>query len=134
MTIIDDESLPSKELLEAVLGYPKMVETNVPYIINIIGKPYLFTDNTENIWFNTDNVGLGVCKINKYAFAIKCKSYVVKNSGWTLQSYTNERDAGICRVKVGDGQEINKFIASSEVQAIFKATEWVYTELKNKGN
>ena len=58
MTIIDDESLPSKELLEAVLGYPKMVETNVPYIINIIGKPYLFTDNTENIWFNTDNVGL----------------------------------------------------------------------------
>ncbi len=71
--------------------------------------------------------------INVYELSYKCKSYVVKNSGWTLQSYTNGRDAGICRVKVGDGQEINKFIASSEVEAIFKATEWVYTELKNKG-
>ena len=71
---------------------------------------------------------------NIYELAHKCKSYVVKNSGWTLQSYTNERDAGICRVKVGDVQEINKFIASSGIQAIFKATECVYTELKNKGN
>ena len=71
--------------------------------------------------------------INIYELSHKCKSYVVKNSGWTLQSYTNERDAGICRVKVGDGQEINKFIAESEVESVFKATEWVYTELKNKG-
>ena len=71
--------------------------------------------------------------INIYELSHLCKQWTVKNSGWTLQSYTNERDAGICRVKVGDGQEINKFIATSEVEAIFKATDWVYTELKNKG-
>lgn len=67
-----------------------------------------------------------------YELSHKCKSYVVKNSGWTLQSYTNERGAGICRVKVGDGQEINKFIDTSEVNAVFKATEWVYNEIKKK--
>lgn len=71
--------------------------------------------------------------INIYELSYKCKSYVVRNSGWTLQSYTNERGAGICRVKVGDGQEINKFIDASEVNAVFKATGWVYIELKNKG-
>ena len=71
--------------------------------------------------------------INVFELSHKCKSYVVKNSGWTLQSYTNERGAGICRVKVGDGQEINKFIDASEVDAVFKATEWVIQELKNKG-
>lgn len=41
--------------------------------------------------------------------------------------------AGVCRVKVGDGQEINKFIAATEVESIFKATEWVLEQLKNKG-
>lgn len=71
--------------------------------------------------------------INIYELSHKCKSYVVRNSGWTLQSYTNERGAGICRVKVGDGQEINKFIAATEVESIFKATEWVLEQLKNKG-
>lgn len=45
--------------------------------------------------------------INIYKLSHLCKQWVVKNSGWTLQSYTNERGAGICRVKVGDGQEIN---------------------------
>lgn len=72
-------------------------------------------------------------KWNIYELAHKCKVWVVKNSGWTLQSYTNERGVGVCRVKVGDGQEINKLIAESEVDSIFKATEWVLEELKNKG-
>ena len=71
--------------------------------------------------------------INIYELSHKCKSYVVRNSGWTLQSYTNERGAGICRVKVGDGQEINKFIDVSEADAVFKATEWGLEQLKNKG-
>jgi hypothetical protein len=89
---------------------------------------YYFKDNI--VWYEQD--GKEYC-INIYELSHLCKKWVVKNSGWTLQSYTNERDAGICRVKVGDGQEINKVIGVSEVDSIFKSTEWVYTELKNKG-
>ena len=125
MTIIDDESLPSKELLEAVLGYPKMVETNVPYIINIIGKPYLFPDNTENIWFNTDNVGLGVCKINKYAFAFKCKEWVFNlDKQLIIKSYT-VRNAGVCEVKDKMGINIETLDAKNEADAIIKTCEWI---------
>ena len=60
-----------------------------------------------------------------YELAYMCKEWAIKYSGWTLQSYTNARGSGICRIKVGDGQEINKLIASSESEAIFKACEWI---------
>lgn len=105
----------SKELFERVLN-------------DSFDGVYYFKDNI--VWFEQDGREYF---INVYELSHKCKSYVIKHSGWTLQSYTNERGAGICRVKVGDGQEINKFIAASEVESVFKAIEWVYTELKNKG-
>lgn len=104
------------EALSAILGIEVQVVFGVIYGDNMIKY-----NSNGGEW------------INIYELSHKCKSYVVKNSGWTLQSYTNERGAGICRVKVGDGQEINKFIDASEVDAVFKATEWVIQELKNKG-
>ena len=125
MTILDDESLPSKELLEAVLGYPKMVVTNVPYIINIIGKPYLFPDNTENIWFNTDNVGLGVCKINKYDFAFKCKEWAFNLDKQLIIKSCTVRNAGVCEVKDKMGIHIETLDAKNEVEAIIKTCEWI---------
>lgn len=82
------------------------------------------------VWFEQDGREY---YINIYELSHICKLWVVKNSGWTLQSYTNERGVGICRVRVGDGQEINKLIGTSEVESVFKATEWVCAELKNKG-
>ena len=36
------------------------------------------------------------------------------------------------KLYIRDGGEINKSIDSSEVDAVFKATEWVIQELKNK--
>ena len=117
-----------------------MTEEVLKEIFETIFKEYQFKAIVDNTIHYTKLSGIienvdCQYRLNTFEFAIfYCKSYVVKNSGWTLQSYTNERDDGICRVKVGDGQEINKVIASSEGEAIFKATEWVYTELKNKGN
>lgn len=105
----------SKELFERVLN-------------DSFDGVYYFNDNI--VWFEQDGREYS---INVYELSHLCKKWTVKNSGWTLQSYTNERCTGICRVKVGDGQEINKLIAESEVESVFKATEWVYTELKNKG-
>ena len=118
----------SKELLEAVLGYPKMVITNVPYIINIIGKPYLFPDNTENIWFNTDNVGLGVCKINKYVFAFKCKEWAYSTYGIMIQSYPY---CGKGRADAIKGLKVDEaFKEKTEPEAIFKAAQWVLDNVK----
>ena len=119
----------SKELLSEVL------ENEVPYQVRV--HKIIIKNNSLNYFYNSkDNRG-GLFEaneyINIYELAHKCKEWAIEYSGWTLQSYTNERDSGIRRVKVGDGQEINKFIAPSEVEAIFNASEWVYTELKNKG-
>ena len=116
-----------------------MTKEILKLLFETIFKEYQFKTIVDNTIHYTGSSGIIEnidChyRINAFEFVMfYCKSYVVKNSGWTLQSYTNERDSGICRVKVGDGQEINKFIAPSEVEAIFNASEWIYTELKNKG-
>ena len=103
----------SKELLSAVLGLHCGIKS---------------IKNSEVIyWF--DCIGeIREHSINIYELAHKCKEWAIKYSGWTLQSYTNERGSGVCRIKVGDGQEINKLIASSEPEAIFKACEWILTK------
>ena len=100
----------SKELLSVVLGLHCGIKS---------------IKNSEVIyWF--DCIGeIREHSINIYELAHKCKEWAIKYSGWTLQSYTNERGSGVCRIKVGDGQEINKLIASSEPEAIFKACEWI---------
>lgn len=100
----------SKELLSVVLGLHCGIKS---------------IKNSEVIyWF--DCIGeIREHSINIYELAHKCKEWAIKYSGWTLQSYTNERGSGICRIKVGDGQEINKLIASSEPEAIFKACQWI---------
>lgn len=103
----------SKELLSEVVGLCCGVKSirnlEVVYWFNCIGE-------------------VRESSINIYELAHKCKEWAIKYSGWTLQSYTNERGSGICRIKVGDGQEINKLIASSEPEAIFKACEWILTK------
>lgn len=115
----------SKLLLETVLGY------------NIKDK---FTTYEKEVTFrptNRDNIGVN-CKWDRWdeseAFNyisysdlfFKCKEYVVHKTNCTLQSYVNSRGVGVCRVKLGDSQEITKILGTSEIDAVFKATEYVF--------
>lgn len=129
----DTNNLPSKELLEAVLGYPKQVTTtNITYMINITGDPYVFTENLNNIWFNTDNVGLGVCKVDKYHFAFLCKEWAYKlDEQLTIKSYT-VRNSGACEVKDKMGIHIETCDALTEVDAIIKTCEFILNEIRGK--
>ena len=69
---------------------------------------------------------LGVFRyIDIHKLAHKCKEWVTKVKPWTLQSYTNYKGSGICRVQVGDGQTIHKETAVTEPEAIFKVAQWV---------
>ena len=104
----------SKELLSVVYPIDETTETYVS-----------IQESTGRVmWFGKE---YNDCRseIDIHRVAHKCKEWVIKYSGWTLQSYTNERGSGICRIKVGDGQEINKLIASFEPEAIFKACQWI---------
>ena len=104
----------SRELLNEVYPIDETTETYVG-----------IQESTGRImWFRKEYNDC-ISEINIHKVAHKCKEWAIKYSGWTLQSYTNERGSGICRIKVGDGQEINKLIASSEPEAIFKACEWI---------
>lgn len=114
----------SKELLSRVLSDNRKLDSDIILCIDGKSVKYGFLEPDNEISYYN---------INIYELSHICKLWVVKNSGWTLQSYTNERGVGICRVRVGDGQEINKLIGTSEVESVFKATEWVCAELKNKG-
>ena len=103
----------SKELLTAIR------EDNY----TVVDIDYFYEIEDKKIGYSLDNEQWYY--INIYELAHKCKEWTIKYSGWTLQSYTNERGSGICRIKVGDGQEINKLIASSEPEAIFRACQWI---------
>ena len=111
----------NKELLSKVL------DNEVPYQVKV--HKIIIKNNSLNYFYNSKDSGGGLFEaneyINIYEFAHKCKEWAIKYSGWTFQSYTNERGYGICRIKVGDGQEVNKLIASSEPEAIFKACQWI---------
>ena len=115
-----ENNIISKELLSKVLG--KNI-TDLEVCLTSTSR-LLITTIPNSIVYTTDDSEYAKW-INIYELANKCKSYTVKQTGWTLQSYTNERGSGICRIKVGDGQELNKLIAPSEPESIFKACEWV---------
>lgn len=131
--------LPSKELLNEVLEYPKEVVANVEYIINIIDEPYFLDNYTSTIWFNTDNVGLGVCKINIHEFSNKCKEWAesVGPHGFSLSSGTTdeysmtgcEETRWMCEIAYSPNEV---FYGKTEPEAIFKACEWIMNDEANK--
>jgi len=83
---------PSKGLLSAVLGYPKLVVANVAYTITITEEPYMIAGSDSNIWFQTDNVGLGICKINIHELSNKCKLWAVSEGyHWDVHTDRNGR-------------------------------------------
>lgn len=60
-------------------------------------------------------------------FLTLCKTTVTAATPWTLQSYTNHNGSGICRIKVGDGQELAKMISpEGEFAAVVMATSWAF--------
>ncbi len=111
----------NKELLSTVLGYEVF-----DALTKRLSNNCLFYRTNDEATIRRHSPYLP--SINIYELAHKCKEWTIKYSGWTLQSYTNERGSGVCRIKVGDGQEINKLIALSEPEAIFKACEWILTK------
>lgn len=119
----------SKELLSEVLKYPMEVTTNVTYYISIISEPYFLDGNKTAVYFNTDNVGLGVCKINIYELAHKCKEWAFNKGGIDITSGKRlGLDGWECLVFVGV-IPCDCYEAETEPQAIFKACQWI---LENK--
>lgn len=85
------------------------------------------------------NVG-GLCTINKYQLAFMCKDHTLKR-GYILDSQSRGycRGKGMCFVYRDDWTSefpehcLESFSGDSEIEAIFRATEWVLLN-KNKEN
>lgn len=82
------------------------------------------------------NVG-GWNAINKYQLAFVCKDYALRN-GYILDSQSRGycRGKGICFVYKDDWTSefpdycLESFTDESEVEAIYRAAEWVFNKLK----
>lgn len=68
-------------------------------------------------------------RISIWEFQHLVKKWTRRVKPWTLQSYENSTGTGICRVQVGDGQELTKMITSTETDAVILAGEWVLQQL-----
>ena len=84
------------------------------------------------------NVG-GWTIINKYQLAFMCKDYALKR-GYILDSLTRGycRDKGICFIYSDDWTSefpeycLESFSDDSEIEAIFRAAEWIRNNKKEK--
>lgn len=112
----------NKELLQEILGY------KIDYIAST-GETY--------IGFHTE---LGGDQLGKFELAFLCKEYALRK-GYTLISQSRGycRGKGICFVYRDDWTSefpehcLESFSGDSEIEAIFRATEWVLLN-KNKEN
>ncbi len=72
-------------------------------------------------------------KINVYELANLCKQWALKNTGYRLKSYINDKGTGICDVRVGDGRTLTrKIVPNSEPEAIFQACNWIIKQKETK--
>ena len=105
----------SKELLSEVLGY------KVDYIAGV-GETY--------VGFHTE---MGGTNINIYELAHKCKEWANKQGYKKVYSGIYEStDQGSMYICILDSNDTNckDFWADTEVEAIFKACEWILANVK----
>ncbi len=105
----------SKELLSEI----ENVGVNV-FEVEHIGNNILYE------WILPENNKVQKDKINVYELAHKCKEYVRIHSKFDIGSMIGE--AWIFESDI----LYKEFTAPTEVEAIFKACEWVYNEIKQK--
>lgn len=115
------QEILNKEVLSEILGVSVTdVATDIIFIQNFIRR-----DARDNdIYYSTID-GEGHL-INVYELAFKCKEWAkTKGKGFKSGVFYNEYIARI------DGADVY-FIAQTELDAIFKATKWVYDNIKGE--
>ena len=114
--------LPSKELLSEVLGVFEVIDIEEDYNELIIE----YFETQDDVELNEDGVGGSTDKtINIYELAHKCKEWVKKKEYWAISGY----DEGyFCMLH--DMPDNRFFNASTEIEAIFKACEWIMEQIK----
>jgi len=70
--------------------------------------------------------------ITIYELANNVKSFIVSQTGITLQSYVNKKDRGVCKIKKGDCKVFRIVSENNEALAVIKAGEWVFNNFLNK--
>ena len=104
--------IPSKELLSEVLNDKKILLSKNDLLI---GDNVLLFDNQCNYLVN----------INIYELAHKCKEWAKKKEYWAISGY----DEGyFCMLH--DMPDNRFFNASTEIEAIFKACEYIMEQTK----
>lgn len=104
--------LPSKELVSKVLN------VHVTMIDKILGS---------DIGFEINNISGSTHLINIYELAHKCKEWAYKQE-YILESYFYNSKA---RCDISKSYAVNEmFIADTEPAAIFKACEWLQSNMK----
>ena len=108
----------SKELLSEVLGINTILMAPIIEPENKIGYLVYGSQNTPQEVRNNHK------QINIYEFAFKCKEWVNKQEYWANSGYDNKY---YCMLR--DMPDNKWFYADTEVEAIFKACEWVLSEI-----
>lgn len=117
--------LPSKGFLSAVLDYPKKVDCSIPYEINIEEATHVLGNK---LYFNTDNIGLGVSLIDIDELADYCDAWLSKNC-YILKS--KQISLGMWSVEIISTKDktllhSKKYTAVCRAEAIICASEWFF--------
>lgn len=123
----DLEKIITKELLRRVL--PKETQN--------LSDSFSFTINEDYIEFSDD--GEMQFEYCIYKFAFKCKEwafnngrYVLESKSYSVKNYKFTKGAFCYTHFPMDGMG-NSHWANTEVEAIFKACEWILNEVNEKG-
>lgn len=121
-------TLPSKELLSEILG------------LEVYGVKLI--QQTSTIRFIFDAIGENRdSSINIYELAHKCKEWAYKKefkllSGFDEPQYENSPKEYSCIINhiycEGGCRNDNNFIADTEPEAVFKASQWIYDNKETK--
>ena len=115
----------SKELLSKVL------ENEVPYQVKV--HKIIIKNNSLNYFYNSKDSGGGLFEaneyINIYELAHKCKEWANNLPSKRYQLYSGicpkSLNYSVCSIFSGAIEQTEKIIANSELEAIFKACQWI---------
>lgn len=126
--------LPSKEIISEVMGYPKRVECQIPYDINVTDEPYMMDSMPDKVLWQTDNVGIGVAYCNIHELAHKCKEWA-KGKGFQILSGVDNANTYRADVYYTDFLVTDfEAIENTEPEAIFKCAKWIQKEINVQQN
>ena len=113
----------SKELLSEVLGIRTILMEPILEPGNKVGYLVYGSQNTLQEVRNNHK------QINIYEFAFLCKEWAL-TKGYKIQSQLNSENKGHVHIsKIADKELANGFFENTEVEAIFKACEYILKEL-----